>query len=205
MATADIARKADENSGRETLRNLENRAAYNCGRNSLHYAASVKSLIFFLALIMSVGGARAAELLPIEKQVAEIVKSAKPTVVHFWAPWCPNCYGELKKRGWSNFIEANKDVNFVFVTSWSGDSGDGRAMLEKLGVGPQKNFQLLAHPNTSRRDEDKMASFLGLPVAWLPATWVFREGKLRYALNYGEVRFEVLQQLVDDTMKNWDL
>ena len=165
----------------------------------------MKSFILFLALFaLSVTGAATAEMLPVEQEVAEIAKSAKPTVVHFWAPWCPNCYAELKNKGWSTFINANKDVNFVFVTSWSGDNGDGRAMLEKLGVGPQKNFQLLMHPNTSRRDEEKMTSFLGMPMVWLPATWVFREGKLRYALNYGEVRFPILQQLLKDAASKWE-
>jgi thiol-disulfide isomerase/thioredoxin len=175
-----------------------------CARFSLLYGASVKSLIFLFALIAPLAGAAAAELLPIEMQVADMVKSSKPTVVHFWAPWCPNCYAELKNKGWSTFIEANPDVNFVFVTSWSGDSGDGRAELAKRGVGAQKNFQLLMHPNTSRRDEDKMTSFLGLPMLWLPATWVFCDGKLRYALNYGEVRFPILQQLLKDTANKWE-
>lgn len=41
---------------------------------------------------------------------------------------------------------------------------------------------------------EEMTSFLGLPVSWLPSTWVFRDGKLRYALNYGEVSFPMLQQ-----------
>jgi thiol-disulfide isomerase/thioredoxin len=164
----------------------------------------MKSLIFFLALAISAGALGAAELLPIEQQVAETTKSPKPTVVHFWAPWCPNCYGELKNNGWSKFIDANPNVNFVFVTTWTGDSGDGRAMLAKLGIGAQKNFQLLLHPNASRRDDEKTASFLGLPLMWLPATWVFREGRLRYALNYGEVRFPILQQLITDSSRNWD-
>ena len=164
----------------------------------------MKLLIVLTALIASVSVATAAELLPIEKQVAEIAKSAKPTVVHFWAPWCPNCYGELKNKGWSTFIEANPDVNFVFVTSWSGDSGDGRAELVKRGVGAQQNFQLFMHPNTSRREGEKMTSFLGMPMLWLPATWVFRDGKLRYALNYGEVRFSILQQLVKDAARKWE-
>jgi thiol-disulfide isomerase/thioredoxin len=159
---------------------------------------------FFLALALIVPAATAVELLPVEKQVAELVNSPQTTVVHFWAPWCPNCYGELKNKGWTTFINANPGVNVVFITSWSGDNGDGRAMLEKLGVGPQKNFHLFLHPNTSRRDEDKMASFLGIAVTWLPATWVFREGKLRYALNYGEVRFPILQQLVNDTLNKWE-
>ena len=164
----------------------------------------MKLPVFFLVVIGTIAGVRAAELLPVEQEVATIAQAAKPTVVHFWAPWCPNCYGELKNRGWSTFINENPNVNVVFVTSWSGDNGDGRAMLEKLGVGPQKNFRLLLHPNTSRRDEDKMTSFLGLPVQWLPATWVLREGKVRYALNYGEVRFNILQQLVKDAASKWE-
>jgi len=185
------------------VRNLENDRYGDCAQKCLRYGASMKSLFFFLALAMPSAGV-GAELLPIEQQVAELMKSPKPTVVHFWAPWCPNCYGELKNKGWSNFITANKDVTFIFITSWAGESGDGRAMLEKLGVGPQKNFQLLPHPNTSRRDEDKMTSFLGVTMAWLPATWVFREGKLRYALNYGEVRFPILQQLIKDASEKWE-
>jgi thiol-disulfide isomerase/thioredoxin len=158
-------------------------------------------ILFSLAFLTA---SNAADLLPIEQQVAQITKSSKATVVHFWAPWCPNCYGELKNKVWSTFINANPDVNFVFVTSWTGDNGDGRAMLEKLGVGPQKNFQLFLHPNPSRREEDKMTSFLGMPVLWLPATWVFRDGRLRYALNYGEVRFPILQQLVKDAANKWE-
>lgn len=184
--------------------NLENRARRHCARKSLHYGASVKRLFFLLAGAVSVATCAVAEILPIEKQVAEIARASKPTVVHFWAPWCPNCYGELRNGGWSDFITANPDVNVVFITSWTGDSGDGRALLAKVGVGAQKNFQLLLHPNTSRKDGEKMTSFLGLPMMWLPATWVFREGKLRYALNYGEVRFPILQQLVKDASEKWD-
>jgi thiol-disulfide isomerase/thioredoxin len=192
-----------ENTCASAMRNLENDASGNCAPMSLRYRRPMKPLIFFLALAFSSIGAGGAELLPIEKQVEAAIQASKPTVVHFWAPWCPNCYGELKNKGWSTFINANKDVNFIFVTSWTGDNGDGRAMLEKLGIGSQKNFQLLLHPNASR-DDDKMNSFLGLPVTWLPATWVFRDGKLRYALNYGEVRFPILQQLLKDSSNKWE-
>ena len=164
----------------------------------------MKFLLLVLATIVSTATGSSTEFLPVEKQVAKITESTKPTVVHFWAPWCPNCYAELKNKGWSSFIEANPNVNVVFVTSWSGDNGDGRAMLEKLGIGAQKNFQLFLHPNTSRRDDEKMTSFLGLPMLWLPATWIFQGGKLRYALNYGEVRFPILQQLVKDAANKWE-
>ena len=90
----------------------------------------------------------------------------------------------------------------MFVTVWSAE--DGRALLERYGVGGEANFTLLRHPNPSRRKGEQMAAFLGLPVSWIPTTWVFREGKLRYALNYGEIRFPLLQQLVRDASDAWD-
>ncbi len=166
----------------------------------------MRSLIFFLVLIGSVIGVRAAELKPIEPAVEEAVKSEKLTIIHFWAPWCLNCRAELKDpQGWAPFIAKNRDVNFIFITTWGGDDDDGRDILARYGVGPQKNFTLLMHPNTSRRDNDKVNRFLGYPLNWVPATWLFREGKLRYALNYGEVRFSMLQQMIDDSAPGkWD-
>ena len=110
----------------------------------------------------------------------------------------------MAKSGWSSFIGLNPDADFIFVTVWGGDSGDGRALLEKNGVGAQTNFQLLVHPNASRKKADKMTEFLGLPVSWIPSTWVFRDGQLRYALNYGELHFPMLQQLVRDSSDKWE-
>ena len=165
----------------------------------------MKSLIFLLALVTSAIAADSANWLPIERQVGEVIKSEKTTVVHFWAPWCTNCYAEISRPdGWAKFIGENANVNFVFITSWNGGQGEGRELLAKHGIGPQKNFQLLLHPNGSRRDEERMRTFLGFEVNWLPATWVFREGKLRYALNYGEVRFPILQQLIKDSQVKWE-
>src|SRR5687767_9201257 len=69
-----------------------------------------------------------AERLPIEQRVAEVAKGEKVTVVHFWAPWCANCYGEIAKAdGWGKFIAENPNVNVIFVTSWNGGQGDGKA------------------------------------------------------------------------------
>ena len=165
----------------------------------------MKRLTGWVAVFVALAiGVRAAELLPVEQQVAEAVKSSRVTVVHLWAPWCPNCSAELAKSGWSSFIGLNPDVDFIFVTVWGGDSGDGRALLEKNGVGTQPNFQLLVHPNVSRKKADKMTEFMGLPVSWIPSTWVFRDGQLRHALNYGELHFPMLQQLIRDSSDKWE-
>jgi thiol-disulfide isomerase/thioredoxin len=160
--------------------------------------------LFALSILLAavIPGLCASEPLSVEQQVAEAVKSPGVTVVHLWAPWCPNCLSELSKNGWSRFLAANPDVNFIFVTIWNDE--DGRAVLAKNGVGAQKNFQLYLHPNPSRIDGEKMTSFLGLPVTWTPTTWVFRNGRLRYAFNYGELRFLMLQQLLRDTTDKWE-
>lgn len=138
----------------------------------------------------------------IEQQIADATNSSRVTVVHFWAPWCLNCKAELANGGWSGFIAGNPDVDFVFVTIWN--PVDGRDLLEKFGVGAEKNFQLLLHPNASRKRGEKVAELLGIPISWIPTTWVFKDGKLRYAMNYGELRFPMLQQLVRDSTDAWD-
>ena len=37
----------------------------------------------------------------------------------------------------------------------------------------------------------------------LRETWIFKGGSLRYAMNYGEMRFPVLQQFLEDTNAKW--
>ena len=149
-----------------------------------------------LLLVASLTLARAAEPLPIERQVAEAIKAPGVTVVHFWATWCPNCRAELVSGGWRDLVNANENVNFIFITAW--DAKPGAPLLRQFGLSAQKNFQSLQHPNASRIDGEKLESFLGLPMTWLPTTWIFRNGRLRYALNYGEVNFPILRQLVGD-------
>jgi thiol-disulfide isomerase/thioredoxin len=139
--------------------------------------------------------------LPIERQVAAAIKGSRVTVVHFWAPWCPNCKAELAGGGWSGFIAAHPDVDFIFVTAWN--PTDGHELLASNGVGAEKNFTLLLHPNGSRKRADKMTAFLDLPVSWIPTTWIFKDGRLRYALNYGELRFPMLGQLIADASDKW--
>ena len=138
----------------------------------------------------------------VEKQILDATRSEKVTVVHLWAPWCSNCKSELANGAWSAFIDANPDVKFVFVTVWN--PMDGRELLAKNGVGAEKNFQLLLPPNGSRKKGEKLSSLLGMPITWIPTTWVYKDGILCYALNYGELRFPVLQQMIADSSNPWD-
>ncbi len=154
------------------------------------------------ALLSSPGRAADAPATSVEQQLADAARSEKVTVVHFWAPWCPNCREELANGGWSGFIAANPNVNFVFVTIWN--KADGHELLEKNGVGGEANFRLLLHPNGSRERASKVSEVLGLPISWIPTTWVFRDGKMRYAMNYGELRFPVLQQMIADSSDTWE-
>lgn len=138
---------------------------------------------------------------PVEQQVVEGIKSAEVSIVHLWAPWCSNCLAELKSGEWGKSIQANPQVRFYFVSVWnSGD--DGRAVLKKFGVADQPNVSVLADPGP-RRGDGKITTFLDLPLTWIPATWVYKGGELRYAMNYGEVRFPVLQQFIDDSRNEW--
>jgi hypothetical protein len=157
-----------------------------------------------LAAVLVSLSARAADnpSAALEQQLASATQSAGVTVIHCWAPWCSNCKAELADGGWSGFIAAHPDVHFVFVTIWN--PVDGRELLEKNGVGSEKNFQLFLHPNPSRKHGEMVTQLLGLPISWIPTTWVFKDGTLTYAMNYGELRFPMLDQLIRDSSDSWD-
>src|SRR2546428_7384889 len=137
---------------------------------------------------------------PAERQLAEAVKAPGLSVVHLWAPWCSNCQAELKSGGWLKAIKDNPRVKFYFVSVWNGGE-DGRAMLKKFEVADQLNVTILADPGP--RGSNHIKQFGGLPLSWIPTTWVYSGGDLRYALNYGEMRFPVLQQFLEDSGSQW--
>ena len=159
----------------------------------------IASLLPCLIALSSMGSIE--NWLPVEREVGELVASKDVTIVHFWAPWCGNCSAEKKDGGWTNFIASNPGVKFVFVETWN-DGKDSREALAKYNLGAQANLTMLAHPG-SRRGDGRMKSFMDLPVTWLPTTWIWRDGAMRFAFNYGEIRFPILQQLVDDTSDSW--
>jgi len=138
---------------------------------------------------------------PAEQKLFEAIKSPDLSVVHLWAPWCSNCQAELKSGGWLKTINENPQVKFYFVSVWN-DGGDGRAMLQKFQIADHPNVTILADPGP-RKGDNKINQFAGMPLSWIPTTWIYKGGDLRYALNYGEVRFDVLQQFLQDSKSEW--
>jgi thiol-disulfide isomerase/thioredoxin len=138
---------------------------------------------------------------PAEQQLTEAIKAPGLSVVHLWASWCGNCQSELKSGGWLKIVKANPDVKFYFVSVWNGGD-DGKAMLTKYELAGQPNVTILADPGP-RKGDTSIKRFLDLPLSWIPTTWIYKGGELRYAMNYGEMRFEVLQQFITDSNSEW--
>ncbi|HEY1582314.1 MAG TPA: thioredoxin family protein [Chthoniobacterales bacterium] len=135
-----------------------------------------------------------------EQQLTEAIKASGTSVVHLWAPWCGNCKSELKSGGWTKVVKENPNVKFYFVSVWNGGE-DGRATLAGYDLTQQPNITVLADPGP--RGAGHITHFLGLPLSWIPTTLIFRGGDLRYALDYGEIRFPILQQLITDSGSDW--
>jgi thiol-disulfide isomerase/thioredoxin len=155
---------------------------------------------FLLAILVCALLAAISFASPAEDQVRAAIKSPDLTVVHLWAPWCSNCQAELKSGGWLRTVKENPKTKFVFVSVWN-NGEDGRATLEKYDLGSQPNVTITADPGP--RTGDKIKQFIGLPLSWIPTTWVYKGGDLRYALNYGEIHFPVLQQFLEDSQSEW--
>ena len=158
------------------------------------------TLALSTALFSTIFAAATFAASPAEEQIVAAIKAPNLSVVHLWAPWCSNCQAELKSGGWLKAVKENPQVKFYFVSVWNGGE-DGRAMLTKFQLADQPNVTIVADPGP--RAGDKIKQFAGLPLSWIPTTWVSKGGDLRYALNYGEVRFDVLQQFLADSNSEW--
>ena len=153
-------------------------------------------------LSLSSGAAEPAARTEAEARVQAIVSGEGIHVVHFWAPWCSNSLAELE-RGWSAFVERNPDVTFTFVTVWN-DGESGRATLNEYAL-PGTVVEI-TQPDFGPSDDlgQRRRQFLGLPLTWIPSTWIFRNGgELAFALNYAEMEMSTLQHLVDVTKEPW--
>jgi thiol-disulfide isomerase/thioredoxin len=157
-------------------------------------------LCVVLAFLTALPGVTFATASPVDQQVTEAIRAPGTTVVHLWAPWCSNCQAELKTGGWLKMVKENPQVKFYFVSVWNGGE-DGHAMLQKFQIADQPNVTILADPGP--RTGNKIRLFAGLPLSWIPTTWIYKGGDLRYALNYGEIRFDVLRQFIEDSNSEW--
>lgn len=139
-------------------------------------------------------------LTPAEEAVRATIAQDGVHVVHFWAPWCDNSINELR-AGLYEVIEAHPDVTFTFVTIWNdGERGDD--MLTRYAI-PERVARLVVDgpqpPSGQRR-----TTFLGLPVTWIPTTWVFnRGGQLATAFNHGEVSHAQLTAAIESAGRAW--
>ena len=157
--------------------------------------------LFLVILFTSGANLLAAPADSAQDQIATAIKAPSLSVVHLWAPWCSNCQTELKSGGWTKIVKDNPEVKFYFVSVWNSGE-DGRAMLAKYEIAQLPNVTILADPGP--RGADHIRQFAGLPLSWIPTTWIFKGGDLRYALNYGEIRFPVLQQFITDSNSGWE-
>ena len=157
--------------------------------------------LFLVILFTSGANLLAAPADSAQDQIATAIKAPSLSVVHLWAPWCSNCQTELKSGGWTKIVKDNPEVKFYFVSVWNSGE-DGRAMLAKYDIAQLPNVTILADPGP--RGADHIKQFAGLPLNWIPTTWIFKGGDLRYALNYGEIRFPVLQQFITDSNSGWE-
>ena len=136
-----------------------------------------------------------------ERAVAEAVASGGVEVVVFWAAWCGNSVSQLE-RGLAGAVEEHEGVGFSFVSLWD----EGRSGADTLrAYGIPARARVLAQPGVGQEapKDERDTRFLGLPVTWIPTTWVFREGTLATAFNYGEVTRAQLDAALEGAQSTW--
>ncbi len=140
---------------------------------------------------------------PTDAEVAVRGILAEPGVhvIHFWAPWCGNSVDEFP--AWHALLNENRpDATFAFVTVWN-NGRSGREKMNNNGIPSDVAEILQADRGPSGIKELRRKEFLGLPMTWIPSTWIFRGDTLAYAINYGEVSEATLRTLIEDAGRSW--
>lgn len=169
------------------------------------FSQSVLTLL--LALIISVNlqaqmPEPAEDWTETEQKVYDLISEDGYYVVHFWATWCHNSKNELEAEFWPELIREHEDVEFIFVTIRN-DGREGRDMLRNYNI-PDRVIKL-GQPEIGAFRNPRNRTFMSLPSYWTPSTWIFhKNGKLAYAINNGEVRKGLIDELLNDTKKNWN-
>ena len=138
----------------------------------------------------------------VEARLREILAAEGVHVVHLWAPWCSNSRHEIE-AGWADLIARHPEATFTFVTVWH-DGGSGREVMEQRRLGDAIEELRLADLGPSENKELRHKTLLGLPLTWIPTTWIFRkQGTLAFALNYGEMTMPTLGELITASGRTW--
>ena len=128
-----------------------------------------------------------------DRQLRRAVERPGVHVVHVWAPWCGDSLDELGPV-WSRPVDAD---SVTFATVWN-DGASGADVLAEHGVDAPE----VVVPGPKPEKAERRSTLLGLPVTWIPTTWVFnRGGLLAYAFNYGTVTADRLAQAVADAQR----
>lgn len=149
--------------------------------------------------------AKAPARTPAEQRIQTLIQEDGIHVVHFWAPWCGNSKAELK-AGWYELIESYKtrsEVKFTFVTIWN-DGQSGRERMDQYLIPKSVEEVLQPDLGASSDHSKRRKTFLGMPLIWVPTTWVFHQnGKLAYAFNYGEMTMEQVRAAIEGAKASW--
>ena len=136
-----------------------------------------------------------------EHAVRSVLAEPGIHVVHFWAPWCSNSIDELP--AWRALLgEDRPDATFAFVTVWNNDKS-GRDEMNASGIPSDVVEITQADRGPSGIKELRRKRFFGLPMTWIPSTWIFRGDALAYAINYGEASEATLRTLIADAQRGW--
>ena len=141
----------------------------------------------------------------VDAALRETVAADGVHVVHVWAPWCDNSLHEHAPV-WSDLARSENGISdlgadsVTFVTVWN-EGESGAATLAETGV---TGVRELVVDGPKPEKPDRRLTLLGLPVSWIPTTWVFnRNGLLATAFNYGEVSAEQLAEAVEGARSGW--
>ena len=134
----------------------------------------------------------------IDASLRETIEAEGVHVVHVWAPWCDN---SLHEHGpvWSDWPGLDAD-SVTFVTVWN-EGESGAETLRETGV---EGVPEVVVPGPKPEKPDRRLRLLGLPVTWIPTTWVFnRGGLLATAFNHGEVSRARLVEAIEAARADW--
>ena len=136
-----------------------------------------------------------------DRHLRALVSGDGVHVVHVWAPWCDNSLHELGPV-WSHDTGAD---SVTFVTVWNDGRSGADALAEHgvTGLGQGVTTEVvIAGPRPDK--PDRRMTLLGLPVTWIPTTWVFnRGGLLATAFNHGEITRGQLAEAINNARADW--